>query len=217
MDHPLRRPEEILAFRSLRQMLGSKQLALWTITSAQSVQKAIEIMADKDIGCLLVMEEGRMVGILSERDCARRVVLAKRPAEAQTAATRFIKWQSCWSGRPPPPYAQAASDSKADVRFLEDRLRVDRVQRGLSVAIGVVRPHAACGQEGARGRRDRLTDEAIADENPRATASFRAARPIFDVEPTWTMNPEAAIAKAGGRTDCQPFQTRPWTCTACAS
>jgi len=31
------------------------------------------------------------------------------------------------------------------------------------------------------------------------------------------MNLEAFIAKAGGRTDCQPFQTRPWTCTACAS
>ena len=86
MDRPIRRPEEILAFRSLRQMLGSKQLALWTITPAQSVQKAIEIMADKDIGCLLVMEEGRMVGILSERDCARRVVLAKRPAEATPVA-----------------------------------------------------------------------------------------------------------------------------------
>src|SRR6186997_492033 len=86
MDRPIRRPEEILAFRSLRQMLGSKQLALWTITPAQSVQKAIEIMADKDIGCLLVTEEGRMAGIVSERDCARRVVLAKRPAEATPVA-----------------------------------------------------------------------------------------------------------------------------------
>jgi CBS domain-containing protein len=86
MDRPIRRPEEILAYRPLQQMLASRSTALWTVRPTDSVLKALEIMADKDIGCLLVMEDGRMAGIVSERDCARRVVLTRKPAEATPVA-----------------------------------------------------------------------------------------------------------------------------------
>ena len=77
MDPPIRRPEEILAYRSLQQILGAEPRALWTVAPADSALTALQLMADKNIGFLVVLERGAMVGVLSERDCARRVVLAK--------------------------------------------------------------------------------------------------------------------------------------------
>jgi CBS domain-containing protein len=85
MDHPLRRPEEILAFRSLRQILESKAKALWTVGPADSTLAALRLMADKNIGFLVVLEHGAMVGVLSERDCARRLVLAEKSPQTPVA------------------------------------------------------------------------------------------------------------------------------------
>ena len=76
MNPLIRRPEEILAFRSLQQILGVKPWALWTIGPAASVLAALQIMADHHIGFLVVLDAGKLVGVLSERDCARRVMLA---------------------------------------------------------------------------------------------------------------------------------------------
>jgi hypothetical protein len=59
MDHPIRRPEEILAYRPLRQILGSEPWALWTVGPADNVLTALRIMADKNIGFLVVLERER--------------------------------------------------------------------------------------------------------------------------------------------------------------
>jgi hypothetical protein len=53
MDNPIRRPEEILAYRSLRLILASKPKALWAVSPADSVLKALQIMAEKDIGLVV--------------------------------------------------------------------------------------------------------------------------------------------------------------------
>jgi signal-transduction protein with cAMP-binding, CBS, and nucleotidyltransferase domain len=86
MDPPIRRPEEILAYRPLRQLLGPEPWALWAVGPADSVLAAFRIMADKNIGFLVVLDRGAIVGVLSERDCVRRVVVANRSPEMTPVA-----------------------------------------------------------------------------------------------------------------------------------
>jgi CBS domain-containing protein len=51
---------------------------VFTIAPASSVFEAVQLMADKNIGALLVMEGMQVVGIISERDCARKITLMSR-------------------------------------------------------------------------------------------------------------------------------------------
>ena len=91
MDNPIRRPEEILAYRSLRQILASKPEALWTVAPADSVLTAQQMMADKNIGLVVVMEGSKLAGVLSERDCARRVFLARKSPESTPVADIMVR------------------------------------------------------------------------------------------------------------------------------
>ena len=91
MDNPIRRPEEILAYRSLRRILASKPEALWTVAPADSVLTAEQMMADKNIGLVVVMEGSKLAGVLSERDCARRVFLARKSPELTPVADIMVR------------------------------------------------------------------------------------------------------------------------------
>jgi CBS domain-containing protein len=51
---------------------------VFTITPTSSVLEAVQVMTDKNIGALLVAEDAQVVGIISERDCARKVTLRSR-------------------------------------------------------------------------------------------------------------------------------------------
>ena len=62
-------------------VLRHKGNAVFTISSDASVYQAIAIMAEKSIGALPVISDGRLVGILSERDYARKVVLQSRSSK----------------------------------------------------------------------------------------------------------------------------------------
>ena len=53
MDHPLRRPEEILAYRPLKQVLAAKPRSLWTVGPRDNALAAIRLMAEKNIGLVL--------------------------------------------------------------------------------------------------------------------------------------------------------------------
>jgi CBS domain-containing protein len=91
MEPPLRSPEEILAYRSLQQILESKPKALWTVGPADSALTALQMMADKNIGHLVVLERGTLVGVLSERDLVRRVVLARKPLETTLVGDFMVR------------------------------------------------------------------------------------------------------------------------------
>jgi CBS domain-containing protein len=91
MEQPIRRPEDILAYRSLKQVLGTKPRAVWSVSPADSALAALQLMADKDIGFVVVLDQGRIVGALSERDCARRLVLAGKSAQTTPVTELMIR------------------------------------------------------------------------------------------------------------------------------
>ena len=91
MAQLLRRPDEILAFRPLRQILAAKPKALWTVAPGDSALSAMHLMSDKNIGLLVVMENKAIVGVLSERDCVRRLVLAGKSPEATPVADIMVR------------------------------------------------------------------------------------------------------------------------------
>lgn len=59
----------------VRQVLRSKGNAVWFLPPQASVLDALHLMAEKDIGALLIIEDELVVGIFSERDYARKVIL----------------------------------------------------------------------------------------------------------------------------------------------
>jgi len=63
-------------------VLGNKSRDIWSLAPEASVYDAIKLMADKSIGLVLVMEGARLVGVVSERDYARKVVLQSRQARS---------------------------------------------------------------------------------------------------------------------------------------
>lgn len=60
---------------TVRHILQIKGDYIWTITPQASVFDALRLMADKDVGALVVMEGDHMVGMISERDYARKIIL----------------------------------------------------------------------------------------------------------------------------------------------
>tara|TARA_B100001093_G_scaffold499556_1_gene548921 strand:- start:2140 stop:2571 length:432 start_codon:yes stop_codon:yes gene_type:complete len=66
---------------SVRQMLSEKGSAVVSITPDTSVFDALKVMNEKNIGVVLVMEDEELVGIFSERDYARKVILAGRSSK----------------------------------------------------------------------------------------------------------------------------------------
>ncbi len=61
--------------RTVRQMLQAKGFDIWAIDPDSSVYEALELMAEKNVGALLVLDKGRVLGIISERDYARKMIL----------------------------------------------------------------------------------------------------------------------------------------------
>ena len=64
--------------KTVSQLLQQKGYNIWSIAPDATVYDALELMADKNIGAVLVMDGENLVGILSERDYARKVILKAR-------------------------------------------------------------------------------------------------------------------------------------------
>jgi CBS domain-containing protein len=61
--------------KTVQQLLASKPAGVVTVSPDASVFAALQLMADKDIGAVVVLEGQQLAGILSERDYARKVIL----------------------------------------------------------------------------------------------------------------------------------------------
>ena len=66
---------------TIESVLKLKGRQLWSVAPATTVYEAIEKMSDKGVGALLVMSDGRLSGIISERDYARKVILKERSSK----------------------------------------------------------------------------------------------------------------------------------------
>lgn len=59
----------------VRQILEAKGYDVWSVQPETTIYEALQLLADKEIGAVLVMENNELAGIFSERDYARKVVL----------------------------------------------------------------------------------------------------------------------------------------------
>lgn len=72
--------------KTVRQVLHSKGSDFWWISPGSTAYQALEIMAEKDIGALMVLDGQRLVGIFSERDYARKVILKGKSSKETSVA-----------------------------------------------------------------------------------------------------------------------------------
>lgn len=67
---------------TVRQILNNKRIdEIWSISPDATVYEAVQMLADKRVGALLVMEASKLAGIISERDYAREVILKGRSSK----------------------------------------------------------------------------------------------------------------------------------------
>lgn len=78
-------------------ILANKGNQVWSIEASAQVFEALKVMAEKNVGALLVMEDQKIVGIMSERDYARKVILKGKSSkttpvsEIMTAEVLYVK------------------------------------------------------------------------------------------------------------------------------
>lgn len=66
---------------TLQQFLQDKGAGTWSVSGGTTVFDALKLMAEKNVGALLVIDEGKIHGIVTERDYARKVDLAGRSSK----------------------------------------------------------------------------------------------------------------------------------------
>jgi CBS domain-containing protein len=80
---------------SILQVLASKGSHVWSISPDATVFAGLTLMAEKNIGALLIIEDGKPVGIMSERDYARKIILegrSSRDTRIRSIMTTRLVW-----------------------------------------------------------------------------------------------------------------------------
>jgi CBS domain-containing protein len=91
MKIPIRHPDQILAYRPLKEIIGADSRVVWSVGPADNVLRAIQLMADKDIGFVVVLDGAALVGVLSERDCVRRALNAGKAMDATLVSQIMVR------------------------------------------------------------------------------------------------------------------------------
>lgn len=81
--------------KTVGHLLDSKGTEVWTIAPNTTVLDALNLLAEKNIGALVVVEDGRVCGIVSERDYARKIRLLHR--DSRDTAVREIMTSDVWT------------------------------------------------------------------------------------------------------------------------
>jgi CBS domain-containing protein len=68
--------------KTVDELLGARRGVVFSITPGDTAYSGLEKLADKDVGVLIVLQGDRLVGVLSERDCARKLDLRGRTAKS---------------------------------------------------------------------------------------------------------------------------------------
>ena len=74
---------------TIGQLLQTKGSQIWSIEPQATVYRALQIMAEKNVGALLVIDRDQLVGIFSERDYARKIIL-KGKASKDTLVSELM-------------------------------------------------------------------------------------------------------------------------------
>jgi CBS domain-containing protein len=72
--------------RTAAGIVGEKGTVVFSVRSSDTVYRALEVMAEKNVGSVLVIDDGRLVGILSERDYSRKVILMDKASKETKVA-----------------------------------------------------------------------------------------------------------------------------------
>jgi len=82
MQIPLTSMEQLMPFPTANDVIMKKREPLMSVPPGTTVFEALKLMAEKDVRFLPVIENGVLLGVISERDCARRVILGHLVAES---------------------------------------------------------------------------------------------------------------------------------------
>ena len=66
---------------TVEKLLANKGYKVWSVAPEDTVFHAIKLLAEKDIGALPVLQSGKLIGIFSERDYTRKVILQERSSK----------------------------------------------------------------------------------------------------------------------------------------
>jgi CBS domain-containing protein len=80
---------------TISSVLKDKGSQIWSVSPEHSVYDAIQVMANKSVGALLVILDDKLVGIISERDYARKIILKGRSSKETLVKDIMIRKVVC--------------------------------------------------------------------------------------------------------------------------
>lgn len=83
--------------KTVKEILDLKGHDIWSVHADNSVFDAVKMMADKGVGSLLVMDGDKLVGIITERDYARKIILEDKSSKQSTVGEVMTRKVLCVS------------------------------------------------------------------------------------------------------------------------